>query len=189
LHSALPKQGRQNSWLNLNPQAAYPFEIFQSPVAMRRKPHLLFDAMNAHLITLAILFWETTMKKLITLAASALFVTSVAVAAQASTDMSSGEKVFRKCKSCHSLEEGKKRIGPSLYGVFGRTAGTAEGYKYSSAMTAYGVVWDDASLKTFLESPRTVVKGTKMGFAGLKNPADIDALLSYLHEELSEEDD
>jgi cytochrome c len=125
-----------------------------------------------------------TMNRLIALAASALFATSVAT--QASADTSSGAKVFNKCKSCHSLEEGKKRMGPSLFGLFGRTAGTAEGYKFSTAMAASGIVWDDASLTEYLTSPRTVVKGTKMAFAGLKKPEDVEALLSYLHEELSE---
>ncbi|PHS23542.1 MAG: hypothetical protein COA85_09650 [Robiginitomaculum sp.] len=127
------------------------------------------------------------MKRLITFAVSVFLATGVTVAAQASTDMSQGEKVFRKCKSCHSLEEGKKKIGPSLYGLFGRTAGTTEGYKFSAAMIASGIIWDDTSLTEYLASPRTVIKGTKMAFAGLKKPEDIEAVLSYLHEELSEE--
>jgi cytochrome c2 len=126
------------------------------------------------------------MKQLTTFAVSAVMAMSFSTAIQASADQSPGAKVFNKCKICHSLEEGKRKIGPSLYGLFGRTAGTAEGYKFSSAMAASGIVWGDESLTAFLKSPRTVVKGTKMAFPGLKKSGDIEALLTYLHEETAE---
>lgn len=95
-------------------------------------------------------------------------------------DAALGEKVFRKCKACHSLEAGKRMIGPTLAGVFGRVAGGVEGFKYSKGMQAYGQVWNDETMAVYLEAPRKVVKGTKMAFAGLRNPADIENLLAYL---------
>ena len=93
-----------------------------------------------------------------------------------------GEKVFRKCKACHSMEAGKRMIGPTLAGVFGRTAGTVEGFKYSKGMIAYGQVWTDETMAEYLKAPRKVVRGTKMAFAGLRKPADTDNLLAYLRE-------
>lgn len=104
-------------------------------------------------------------------------------AAFAAGDATKGQKVFKKCAACHSLEAGKKKIGPSLHGVIGRTAGTAKGYKYSKAMKAYGktgVVWGEETLEIYLTAPRNVVKGTKMAFPGLKKPQDRADIIAYL---------
>lgn len=103
--------------------------------------------------------------------------------ALADGDATNGEKIFRKCSACHSLEEGKKKVGPSLHGVFGRQAGSLEGFKFSKAMTAYGesgVVWDEETLFVYLEAPRKIVKGTRMAFGGLKKEQDRSDLISYL---------
>lgn len=108
---------------------------------------------------------------------------TIATAAVAAGDVSKGQKIFKKCAACHSLEAGKKKIGPSLHGVLGRTAGTAAGFKYSKAMKAYGqsgVVWNDETLDTYLTAPRTVVKGTRMAFPGLKKAQDRVDLIAYL---------
>jgi len=97
-------------------------------------------------------------------------------------DAAAGEKVFAKCKACHTTED-KNKVGPSLKGLFGRTAGTHAGFKYSQAMMDAGkggLVWDEAKLKEYLHNPRAMVKGTKMAFAGLKEDADIDNLEAYL---------
>jgi len=94
-----------------------------------------------------------------------------------------GEKVFKKCAACHSVAPGKKKVGPSLNGVIGRTAGTADGYRFSKAMTAYGrsgVVWGEGTLNVYLEAPRKVVKGTKMSFPGLKKIQDRADVIAYL---------
>lgn len=104
-------------------------------------------------------------------------------AAMAAGDPAKGQKIFKKCAACHSLQAGKVKIGPSLHGVIGRTAGTSEGYKYSKAMKAHGksgVVWSGETLDIYLTAPRKVVKGTKMSFPGLKNAEDRADIISYL---------
>jgi cytochrome c len=99
-------------------------------------------------------------------------------------DAEAGQKVFNKCKACHAVGEGaKNRVGPELNELIGRTAGTAEGYKYSSAMQeagAGGMVWKPETLAAFLADPKGTVKGTKMAFAGLKNEADVENVIAYL---------
>jgi cytochrome c len=105
--------------------------------------------------------------------------------AWAEGDPEAGKTIFKKCATCHTLVEGKKKIGPSLYGVIGRTAGTAEGFKYSKAMKAYGesgVVWAAETLDPYLVAPRKVVKGTKMSFPGLKDQADRANVIAYLEQ-------
>ena len=104
-------------------------------------------------------------------------------AAFAAGDADKGKKIFKKCAACHTLVAGKKKVGPSLHGVIGRTAGTSEGYKYSKAMKAYGqsgVIWAEETLDTYLTAPKKVVKGTKMAFPGLKKPSDRADLIAYL---------
>ncbi|MBY6069453.1 c-type cytochrome [Leisingera aquaemixtae] len=96
----------------------------------------------------------------------------------------SGEKVFKKCKSCHQVGEGAKhRTGPALNGIAGATAGAIEGFKYSKAMKAAaeeGLVWTDEELAAFLAKPKAYMKGTRMSFAGLGKQDEIDAVIVYL---------
>ena len=76
-------------------------------------------------------------------------------------DVAKGEKVFKKCKACHSLEPGKKKVGPSLHGVFGRTAGTSEGFKYSALNSAAGdsgLVWNEDAMFAYLPDPNAFLK-------------------------------
>ena len=104
-------------------------------------------------------------------------------AGTATADTAAGEVVFKKCRACHSVEQGKKKVGPSLYGVVGRTPGTMEGYKYSESMKEFGAsgaIWDAATLSTYLINPRATVSKTKMMFPGLKNEADRTAVIAYL---------
>ena len=98
--------------------------------------------------------------------------------------MAAGKKTFGKCKSCHQIGAGaKNRSGPQLNNVIGRQIGGVEGFKYSAAMAQAGeggVVWTGESMSAFLEKPKAYIKGTKMSFAGLKDPADRTALVAYL---------
>lgn len=98
-------------------------------------------------------------------------------------DAAAGEKVFAKCKVCHTADQDKNKIGPSLNGVIGRTAGTHPGFSYSQAMVAAGksgIKWDEATLATYLHDPKAMVKGTKMAFVGLKQDEDVANVIAYL---------
>lgn len=100
-------------------------------------------------------------------------------------DPAAGEKVFAKCKACHVADSDKNKVGPSLLGLMGRTAGTHEGFKYSPAMVEAGkagLVWDEASLRDYLHNPKAKVKGTKMAFAGVKSDDEITNLIAYLEQ-------
>lgn len=98
--------------------------------------------------------------------------------------IAAGEKVFKKCKACHQVGDGaKNKTGPHLNGVFGRTFGSVDGFKYSNVFKAAleeGRVWDEASLAEFLSKPKGYMKGTKMSFSGLKKDSDFAAINAYL---------
>ena len=101
-------------------------------------------------------------------------------AALAAGDAAAGEKVFKKCKTCHSFDPGKRKLGPHLKGVVGRKAGSVEGFKYSKAMAGSDITWDEASLDAFLKKPKKFLKGTKMSFGGLKKDEQRADLIAYL---------
>ncbi|MQW89384.1 c-type cytochrome [Sinorhizobium saheli] len=118
----------------------------------------------------------------VALSFSALLLCPVAGQAQEG-DAEAGATVFKKCAACHVVDKDQNRVGPSLMGVIGRTAGTHPDYKYSQAMIEAGkggLVWDEATLHEYLENPKAKVKGTKMVFAGLKKDEDINNLIAYL---------
>ena len=99
-------------------------------------------------------------------------------------DIKAGEKVFKKCKACHYADREKHKTGPHLVNIMGRAAGGLEDYKkYSKAMKASGIVWDDTTLADYLRAPKKYLKGTKMAFAGLKKDADIENVIAYLKAE------
>lgn len=91
-----------------------------------------------------------------------------------------GKKVFKKCKACHSLEAGKNKVGPSLAGVVDRAAGAVEGFKYSEAMMNSGIIWTAENISAYLEKPKKFIPGNKMAFAGLRKPADRDAVIAFI---------
>ena len=101
----------------------------------------------------------------------------------ASTNAAEGAKIFKKCAACHSITEGgSNKIGPALWGVLGRPAGTVLGYKYSKAMAAHGKNWSFEEMNGFLIKPKDWIKGTKMSFAGLKKAKDRASVILYMNE-------
>ena len=118
------------------------------------------------------------MKKVYLFAAMASVILSVPAFAG---DAAKGEKVYKKCKSCHLVDKEKHKTGPHLVNLFGREAGSAEGYKkYSKAMKASGIVWNEETLDGYLAAPKKYVKGTRMAFAGLKKEKDRANVIAYL---------
>lgn len=96
-------------------------------------------------------------------------------------DPDKGKQIFAQCMGCHTVDAGVHRFGPSLNGIFGRTAGAAEGFKnYSAAMKAAGFQWSEETLREYLKSPQKVVAGTTMPFGGIKSKQQVDDLIAYL---------
>ncbi len=99
-------------------------------------------------------------------------------------DAGKGTKIFSKCKSCHRIGNGAiNRVGPHLNGIFGRKAGTIDGFAYSKSMVRAGVdglVWTAETLDAYLENPKSLVSKTRMNFRGLKNPQARADLLAFL---------
>ncbi len=103
--------------------------------------------------------------------------------AHADGDAVAGAQVFKKCGACHTATEPVNRVGPSLMGIVGRPVATVPDYNYSPAMLSFaegGKLWDEANLSEYLLSPKSMVPGTRMTFAGLRKPADIANLIAYL---------
>ena len=95
-----------------------------------------------------------------------------------------GKMVFKKCAACHSVSKGGgNKIGPALWGVIGRKAGSIGDYKYSKAMSGFGKTWDFEGVNTFLIKPKDYVKGTKMAYAGLKKEKDRASIILYLNKQ------
>ena len=93
-----------------------------------------------------------------------------------------GAKVFKKCAACHSIDKGGvNKIGPALWGVVNRKIGGVEGFKYSTAMAQYGKNWSFEELNGFLHKPMKYMKGTKMGFVGLKKDKDRANVIAYMN--------
>ncbi|MCJ1961296.1 c-type cytochrome [Novosphingobium mangrovi (ex Hu et al. 2023)] len=96
-------------------------------------------------------------------------------------DAAAGRKVFTgSCAVCHGTKPGEKKMGPSLFGVVGRKAGSAEGFRFSPALAKDGRSWNPKSLDAFLANPRKEVPGTRMAYAGLRNAEQRKALVAYL---------
>ena len=97
-------------------------------------------------------------------------------------DLAHGEKVFKKCSACHMIAAGgKNMIGPNLWNVIGRTAGSVSDYKYSKAMVAYGKEWSFEEMNSYLIKPQAYIKGTKMAFAGLRKEKDRASVILFMN--------
>ena len=121
------------------------------------------------------------MRKLAAIICSTAFFALSGAQVFATGDVAAGEKVFKKCKACHVVNKEQNRTGPHLVNLFGRTAGSLEGYKkYSKAMKTSGIVWDEETLDAYLKAPKKYVKGTRMAFVGLKRDADRANVISYM---------
>ncbi len=101
-------------------------------------------------------------------------------------DADRGANLFRQCIGCHQVGEGaKNRIGPHLNGIFGRRAGSIEGFDYSKSMeraSSDGLTWDYDLLDAYIENPRVLISGTRMSFRGIKDAQDRHDVLAYLRQ-------
>lgn len=133
------------------------------------------------------------MNKNLFMGAIVLGLTVGATGAQAAGDAAAGKDVFKECMACHTVEQGKNKVGPSLFGVVGRKAGSIDGFKYSKPMqekAAGGLTWTPDMLKAYVEAPKEIVPGGTMAYAGLKNAPKFkadpdkaaDDLIAYLSE-------
>lgn len=112
---------------------------------------------------------------------AALFV-AAGLGQASAQDAAAGEKVFAVCKACHQVgDNAKNAVGPVLNGLIGRKAGSVEGYNYSDANKKSGITWTDEEFTKYIQDPKGVVPGTKMAFAGIKDPQKIKDLIAYLH--------
>ena len=109
----------------------------------------------------------------------ALFIMPIEVAS--AQDVESGAKVFLQCRACHQVgETAKNGVGPHLNGLFGRKAGSVEGYSYSAGNKNSGITWDEAIFADYIKDPKAKIPGTKMVFAGIKNEQEIKDLTAFL---------
>lgn len=126
------------------------------------------------------------MKLVSTSAAMAVLTITLTVSAASAQDTSAGQRVFGQCRACHTVEQGGRNgVGPNLHGLFGRRAGSVEGFRYSAPMRAKGeggLVWSAETLAPYLENPREVVPGTSMAFAGLRQEAQRNDVIAYLQQ-------
>lgn len=120
------------------------------------------------------------------LGAAAIAAIAMGAGSAMAADAAAGKDVFKQCMACHTAEQGKNKVGPSLFGVVGRPAASVDGFKYSKPMqekAAGGLVWTADNLKAYITAPKEVVPGGTMAFAGLKDADKVDNLIAFLSEQ------
>jgi cytochrome c len=96
-------------------------------------------------------------------------------------DVENGKIKFTQCAACHTTAQGGPNLtGPNLYGIFGRKAGTQDGFAYSDALKSAGWTWDAGRINTWITNPHAVLATTKMSFPGLSDPKDRTDVIAYL---------
>jgi cytochrome c len=99
----------------------------------------------------------------------------------AAANLKRGQLLYMVCKACHDVEAGlPHKVGPNLHGMFGRKAGTAEGFRYTDALAKSGIVWTPETMDAWLKQPGALVPGNGMAFAGIANDADRASLVAWL---------
>lgn len=105
----------------------------------------------------------------------------LATAAQASGDAKAGADVFKRCAVCHAnTKDAPNKLGPNLFGVMGRKAGTYPGFNYSPAMKNSGIAWTEEKMEAYIVHPQQVIAGNKMPFAGISDHKLAEDLTAYL---------
>jgi cytochrome c len=118
------------------------------------------------------------MMRILIAAAAVLAVSTGTALAQ---DAAKGEHSFNKCLPCHSIgPDAQNKIGPVLNGLDGRHSGSVANFNYSDANKNSGIVWNETTFKQYIQDPKAMVPGTKMIFAGVKNPQEVDDLWAYI---------
>ncbi|HYC03157.1 MAG TPA: cytochrome c family protein [Azospirillaceae bacterium] len=103
------------------------------------------------------------------------------ISTAAAQDAAMGEKVFVRCKACHTVEAGgPNKVGPNLHGLFGRKTAAVEGFKYSEALQKAEFQWTPEKLDEWLTNPKAFLPGNRMAFAGIPKPEDRANLIAYL---------
>jgi cytochrome c len=121
------------------------------------------------------------MATVIAAAAGAVMLAAAVMRPAQAQDAAKGKQVFNLCSPCHSIGPGAtNKIGPELNGLDGRHSGTAPGFDYSDANKKSGIVWGEATFKQYIQNPSAMVPGTKMPFAGVKDPQKVNDLWAYL---------
>lgn len=99
----------------------------------------------------------------------------------ANADVANGGRQYRRCQSCHTLDEGGRHlVGPNLYAVIGEAAAARDGFTYSRQLSEAGLVWDVETLDAWLENPRALVPGNRMSFVGLRDPEARRNVIAYM---------
>ncbi len=105
---------------------------------------------------------------------------SISINTAFAQDANSGKALFQECAACHSVKPGEVLTAPSLAGIYGRKAGTSDGFRYTNAMKKSGITWNEESLDAYLADPQAAIPGNRMPYSGMANSADRKNLIAYL---------